>query len=98
MNAFLTWENLTTYTTFMALVYMIVEFTKGFKGIMNIPTKQWSFLVSFVLLILVHLANRTFHIMDLILYALTAISISLGSNGLSDYNKKVEEKKEDNQV
>ena len=77
---------------------MIVEFTKELKGIQKIPTKQWSFLVSFVLLVLVHIANRTFHIIDLVLYALTAISISLGSNGLSDYNKKVEEKKNSNQV
>ena len=98
MNNFLTWENLTTYTTFVAIVYMIVEFTKELKGIQKIPTKQWSFLVSFVLLVLVHIANRTFHIIDLVLYALTAISISLGSNGLSDYNKKVEEKKNSNQV
>ena len=77
---------------------MVVEFTKGLKIIANISVKQWSFVVSFVLLILVYMANCTFHIMELILYALTAISISLGSNGLSDYNKKVEEKKEDNQV
>ena len=68
MNNFLTWENLTTYTTFIAIVYMIVEFTKELKGIQKIPTKQWSFLVSFVLLVLVHIANRTFHIIDLILY------------------------------
>ena len=94
MNSFLTWENLTTYTTFIAIVYMIVEFTKELKRIKKIPTKQWSFLVSFVLLILVHIANRTFNVIDLILYALTAISISLGSNGLSDYNKKAEEKKD----
>lgn len=64
------------------------------QRIKRIPTKQWSFLVSFVLLILVHIANRTFNVIDLILYALTAISISLGSNGLSDYNKKAEEKKD----
>lgn len=88
MNDFLTWDTLTTYTTFLSVVFMIVEFTKEIKKIKDIPTKQWSFIVAFSLLVIVQVANHTFKFIDIILYVLTAMSISLGSNGLSDLNKR----------
>ena len=92
MENFLTWEVLETYASFVSIVYMVVEFTKEIKFIKKIPTRIWSFLVAFLLLIILNLVIKNFKLVDLVLYALTAISISLGSNGLSDFNKK--EKKE----
>ena len=89
MENFLTWEVLETYTSFVATVYMVVEFTKEIKFIKKIPTRIWSFLVAFLLLIILNLVIKNFKLVDLVLYALTAISISLGSNGLSDFNKKL---------
>ena len=88
MENFLTWEVLETYASFVSIVYMVVEFTKEIKFIKKIPTKIWSFLVAFLLLIILNLVIKNFKLVDLVLYALTAISISLGSNGLSDFNKK----------
>lgn len=88
MNDFFTWDTLGNYTTFVSVVFMIVEFTKEIKGIKQIPTRMWSFIISFVLLFLLHIVHGTFHFVDLLLYILTAMTISLGSNGLSDFNSK----------
>lgn len=88
MNDFLTFDALLTYTTFVSIVYMVVEFTKEMKKIKQIPTKYWSFFISFILLIMIHLSMNTFHMKDMILYLLTSIVVSLGSNGLSNFNKR----------
>lgn len=88
MENFLTWDVLTTYTSFITVVYMLVEFTKELKYINKIPTKYWSFFIAFILLTITNLVMGTFKIVDMILYMLTAVSISLGSNGLSNFNKK----------
>lgn len=91
MDNFLTWEVLTTYASFISIVFMVVEFTKELKFIDKIPTKYWSFIVSFVLLLITNLVMNTFKLEDIILYILTSISISLGSNGLSNFNDVKEE-------
>lgn len=88
MEQFLTWDVLTTYTSFITVVYMLVEFTKELKYINKIPTKYWSFFIAFILLTITNLVMGTFKLVDMILYMLTAVSISLGSNGLSNFNKK----------
>lgn len=88
MNDFLTWETLLSYTNFISIVYMVVEFTKEIKIIKRIPTKYWSFFVSFILLIFIHFAINNFCFKDIIIYLLTSIVVSLGSNGLSSFNKK----------
>lgn len=33
MEQFITWEMLSTYATFVSIVYMVVEFTKNIKPI-----------------------------------------------------------------
>lgn len=92
MDNFLSWDVLTTYASFISIVYMVVEFTKELKFINKIPTKYWSFFISFILLTTTNLVVGTFKNVDIALYILTSISISLGSNGLSNFNKS---KKED---
>ena len=88
MESFMTWETLKTYTTFVATVYMVVEFTKGLPFIKKIPTRYWSFIISLGLLITVNVVSKDFELVNIVLYALSAVSISLGSNGLSDFNKR----------
>lgn len=87
MENFLTWDVLTTYASFVSMVFMVVEFTKDLKIIKKIPTKYWSFFIAFVLLCATNIVMNTFRVADIILYLLTSISISLGSNGLSNFNK-----------
>lgn len=97
MENFLTWDVLTTYASFICVVYMVVEFTKQLPLINKIPTKYWSFIIALILLIITNFAMKTFKPMDICLYALSAISISLGSNGLSDFGfKKKESEDEEN--
>lgn len=91
MENFLTWDVLTTYASFVTIVFMVVEFTKGLKFINKIPTKYWSFLISFILLIITNVVMGTFGFADIVIYFLTSISISLGSNGLSNFNNEKEE-------
>lgn len=93
MEQFITWEMLKTYTSFVAIVYMVVEFTKGLPLIKKMPTKYWSFIITFILLTFVNIASNEFSSMDLVLYALSGVSISLGANGLSNFNDKNTENK-----
>lgn len=93
MEKFLTWDVLTTYASFVSIVFMVVEFTKELKFIKEIPTKYWSFFISFILLIITNIVMNSFNFIDIFLYLLTSISISLGSNGLSNFNNGKEEDK-----
>lgn len=86
MDNFLSWDTLTTYASFVTIVFMVVEFTKGLKYIKKIPTKYWSFFIAFILLTITNIVMGTFRAVDIVIYLLTAISISLGSNGLSNFN------------
>lgn len=86
MDNFLSWDTLTTYASFVTIVFMVVEFTKGLKHIKKIPTKYWSFFIAFILLTITNIVMGTFRAVDIVIYLLTAISISLGSNGLSNFN------------
>ena len=61
--------------------------TKDLKIIKKIPTKYWSFFIAFILLCATNIVMNTFMVADIILYLLTSISISLGSNVLSNFNK-----------
>ena len=87
MDNFITWDVLKTYTSFVTIVYMVVEFTKEAKYIKKIRTQYWSFFVSFALLTIVNYVSGSFRWIDLILYALSSMGISLGANGLSNFNK-----------
>ena len=91
MENFMTWETLLTYTTFVSTVFMVVEFTKELPIIRKIPTKYWSFFISLLLLVAVNLVMKDFKWIDIILYALSSMAISLGSNGLSNFNKDKKE-------
>lgn len=88
MEQFLTWDVLKTYASFVSIVFMVVEFTKELQVIKKIPTKYWSFFISFILLTITNIVIGSFRLIDVFLYLLTSISISLGSNGLSNFNKK----------
>ena len=85
MNDFITWEMFATYTTFVGLVYLVVEFTKELPYIVKIHTKYYSAIVAFLLMLAVVLHDGSFAYWDIVLYILTAMSVSLGANGLSDF-------------
>lgn len=90
MDNFITWDVLKTYASFVTIVFMVVEFTKDLKFIKKIKTKYWSFIVAFILLTITNAVLGAFRFVDIILYALSSMSISLGANGLSNFNNKKE--------
>lgn len=59
MDNFLSWDTLTTYASFVTIVFMVVEFTKGLKYIKKIPTKYWSFFIAFILLTITNIVMGT---------------------------------------
>ena len=91
MNDFITWAILGTYATFVTMTYMVVEFTKELPLIKKIHTKYYSAIVAFALMLAVVLHDGTFTYWDIVLYSLTAISISLGANGLSNFTEDKDE-------
>lgn len=88
MENFMTWETLLTYTNFVSTIFMVVEFTKELPLIKKIQTRYWSFLVSLALLTIVNIVMKDFKWEDIVLYVLSSMAISLGSNGLSNFNSK----------
>ena len=83
----------TWFNKYSFISCMVVEFTKELKIINKIPTKYWSFFISLILLVITNLVANTFKYVDIVLYILTSISISLGSNGLSNFNNGKKESK-----
>lgn len=86
MDNFLTWDILKDYITFVGIVFSIVAFTKNLPLIKLIPTKIWSVIVSFSLLLSINLHDGTFAMWDLLLYFINALMISYGANGIADTN------------
>lgn len=94
MEQFLMWSNLLEFGTVSMIVFTIVNFTKELKFLKLIPTKYLSWMIAFVLILLVNIHQSTFAIWDILLYMISAIFISLSSNGIANFNdKKVELKK-----
>ena len=90
MEQFLTWDVLKDYVTFVGIVLTVVAFTKNAWLIKMIPTRLWSFIVSFLLLLIVNLRAGTFLYWDIVLYIINAIMISASANGIADANAKKE--------
>ncbi len=87
VDNFITWNMVAVYGTLSMLTFMVVEFTKSIPIIEGIKTKYYSAVIAFTLILLTQLHAGTFNYWDIVLYILSAISISLGANGLSDFNK-----------
>jgi hypothetical protein len=87
MDNFLTWEVLLTFSGLVGTVYMGVEFTKEIPLIKKIPTKYWSWIIAFALLIATNVVMKNFQYQDIILHVFNAIAVSLSANGLHDFNK-----------
>lgn len=88
MEQFMTWEMLGDYAMFVLAVFSIVAVTKNAWIIKKVPTRAWSIMVSFLLLVIVNLRAGTFGTWDIVMYFINAILISLNANGLADINSK----------
>ena len=90
MDTFISWEMLATFSVLASIVFMIVEFIKELPLVVELKTKYVSWFIAFLLIVISNLVLKTFVLVDVILYGISAIAISLTANGLYDFNKKVE--------
>jgi len=95
MNEFVTWQTLATFASLITVVFTVTEFTKELPFVRELKTKYLSWIVAFVLITITNLVLGTFQFVDVLLYSLSAIFISLGSNGISDFNSVVDKTKKD---
>lgn len=82
---------LTDFPTFVGIVLTLTAFTKGLPLIDKIPTRFWSFVISFGVLLAFNLRANTFTTWDILMYAINAVMISSSANGISDINNKKKE-------
>jgi hypothetical protein len=84
INSFVSWDMLQSYATFVGIVFMIVQVIKELPKISNIPTRLVSIIIAFALQLCVNLQAGTFKVVDIVLYIISAIVISLTANGIAD--------------
>lgn len=92
-EGFITWDTLQVYGSFVSVVYIMVKFTKELRLLKPIPTKYYTWCVSFAMIVLVNIQNGSFKFSnwyDIVLYGLSAILISMSGNGIADFNKRIE--------
>lgn len=94
MEQFITWDMFRDYPTFILIVFTIVAFTKDFKYIKNIPTQKYCYLVALIYRIIVTIYFKEFRLVNIFIYLVDAIFITLATKGLADKNSQANSKKE----
>ena len=84
---FLSWDILKDYVSFVGIVLSIVAVTKNIPIIKRVPTRLWSIVISFLLLLANNLHGGTYTAWDMVMYFINAVIISASANGISDINK-----------
>lgn len=95
MNEFVTWEFLSGFVNFVAILWIIVSATKELPCIKKIPTRYWAIIVAFIMLLLVDLHAGTFQLWDLVLLFINAIIVGFTTKGGVDFNKVDKKDKEE---
>ena len=100
LNSFITWGMFAEFTTFVAIIVMIVQFIKELPLIKKVPTKYLSAIMAFGIMTIVAMHDGTFALWNLFIYGVTSISVSAISKGLIEYNsdKKTKQPKDDEDI
>jgi len=85
LSEFYTWETLLDFGALTIAVFMIVQFTKEKKYIKKIPTKYWSLIIALIIIILTNIYFETFRWIDIIIYLINAVFVSLATNGAYNF-------------
>ncbi len=85
---FVTWDMLTTFSSLISITYIVTQFTKDVIFIKMIKTKYYSAIVAALLIVSYNVKQGSFISLDLILYFLSAIIVSMAANGLHDFGAK----------
>jgi hypothetical protein len=95
LENFVTWETLAVFGSLVTVSFVIVEFIKDLPLVKKIKTKYLSWFVALGLMVITNIVLGTFVAVDLVLYAISAILISMSANGLSDFNNPVDKSRKD---
>lgn len=86
---FVTWAGLSTYAGALAMVMLIVQFTKGIIIIDRMPTQVWSYIVALVVLLLANFFTGQLTVDNAVLIIFNAAIVALAANGGYSAIKKV---------
>lgn len=86
---FVTWAGLSTYAGALAMVMLIVQFTKGITIIDRMPTQLWSYIVALVVLYTANFFTGQLTIDNAVLIIFNAAIVALAANGGYTAIKKV---------
>lgn len=78
---FVTWAGLSTYAGALAMVMLIVQFTKGITIIDRLPTQVWSYIVALVVLLLANFFTGELNAETAVLIIFNAAIVALAANG-----------------
>lgn len=86
---FVTWAGLSTYAGALAMVMLIVQFTKGIVIIDRLPTQVWSYIVALVVLYAANFFTGKLTIDNAVLILFNAAIVALAANGGYTAIKKI---------
>lgn len=98
MTDFLTWSYITTFIGIVFCTQMLVEFFKELPFIKSIPTKYFTAIVAFVLILFGKIFVGDFSLIDIPLILLNSVLVTFTTTGGKDFNYKkvtIKEYKED---
>lgn len=102
MNDFLTWQYVGTFIGMCFCTGMVTEFTKELPFVKKIPTKYFTAIIAFILLLFSNITGGTFNLINIPIIMLNSILICFTSTGGYDFHyrktKVVEDKDSDVEV
>lgn len=81
MSEFINWATLGTYSGALAMVLSITQFTKELSVIKKIPTQLWSYILSFIVLILANIFTNGLTLDIVAQTIFNAVVVSIAANG-----------------
>lgn len=88
MDSFLTWQYVATFAGIVFATNLFVNFTKELPYVKLMPTKYYTSIIAFVLIIMSNLSLGTFDIKNIPLMVLNSILITFTATGGYDFTYK----------
>lgn len=88
MDTFLTWEYVATFAGLVFATNLFVNFTKELPYVKDMPTKYYTSIVAFVLIIMSNLSSGVFDYKNIPLMILNSVIITFTATGGYDFTNK----------
>lgn len=87
MQDLFTWNILATYAGAVLATALVTQMLKNIPGIQKLPTRVFSYIVAFIILILAAIFTDTLSLSTVLLTLLNAALVSFASNGAFDASR-----------